>query len=158
MPWAKPFDDKGRLVGSHMILTLGGDPDADPVVPGHPIPLTSFRRRAEPTEVEAKDSGDWDATDKLLYGTSMTVSLGTSGTAEGFVRLSETPDWVIALLYSESSVPFSFKPDGTNVLLSGLLKISNFADTYPAEDWCTFSFDYKVQGKPVRGASIAVPS
>jgi hypothetical protein len=152
MAWAPPFDSKGRLHGGAMVLTLGAGGSA------HDIKITNFNRREEPGVLKAKDSGDWDATDKKLYGTSLVNALDTAGSAEGFMRLSETPDWVIDLLVSGTSTAFLFKPDGATTLLSGFLIVTNFEDTYPAEDWCTFTFDYEVQGKPTRlAANITEP-
>lgn len=151
--WEPPFDSVGRMHGGAMVLTLGSGGEA------HNIALTKFGRKEEPQELEAKDSGDWDPDDKILYGTSINTGLTTSGTIEGFFKLSDTPDWVLKLLTAGLPFPFTFKPDGVTTLISGSIKLTNYSDDFVAEDWCTFTADWKIQGKPTRlAANISEPA
>ena len=154
MAWAPPFDSKGRMHGGAGTLTLGTGLDA------HVIPTTEVGIACDPVKIKAKDSGDWDATNKRLYGTSMTTGVETKISVQAYFYFASTPDWVIDLLFEGGVVAVDYKPDGTNSLFSGNYTLGPWNGTFPgdAEEFCTQTFDLECSGKPTRGANITEPA
>lgn len=166
MPWAQPFDELGRMVASAQLLLIGGtieDPDAEPPVvyaAGTPLYTTKVGRAAEPTNIEAVDSQNWDPVDKVSYPTVSTLRVGTKITVEGYFLFSKTPSQVIANLYTGATVTLEFKPDRTNRLWMGRFKFDSYNDDFDtgADDEVKFTFEATCTGRLARGTDIAVPT
>lgn len=152
MPWAAPYDSAGKLVGLNQKVTIGTG------VSAYDIKVTSVRPTIDQNILSNSDSGNWSTTRNRLFPTKFVVNASFKLTVEGNFYMSETPDNVIDLLFSSGTSDVSWKPDGTNELLSGSCYFTNFSGTFPIEDYCTFSVDLEFSGEPTVGANITVPA
>jgi hypothetical protein len=152
MAWSPPYDADGKLVGAAQTVTVGTGMGA------HTIRVTSVDPAIDQTILRNSDSGNWDSTKRRLFPSKIVIASDTKLSIKGNFFMSETPDWVLDLLFSGGTTPLSWKPDGTNELLGGDWIVGNFSGTFPAEDYCTFSVDVEVSGAPDIGGNISVPS
>ena len=115
---------------------------------GTSIPITKLNLKAARENADATDSGDYNATNDIIFPTQLPVSTQVTASIEGRFRKSAVPSQLWAQVFTGlTAVPCTFGADLQSLHGHGNFDISNIEIDSPVNDTCTYTAEIVSNGQ-----------